>query len=446
MKASDIRVESVELLFSDERLAAPLRLSRGTIEEITYARVTVSVRSRAGQEERGTGAILLSDVWAFPSAAYGHTQKDAAMRAICQELAERLPRVDDYSDPLEKGDFLEKMLGQVVLAVESQTGVTGIPPLAAHNCLAPFDAAIHDAWGRAQDRPVYDLYTADFLNADMGRYLGSAFQGYHPADFLAPRRSHLQIQHVVGVGDALYRAEEQFATDSALPTDLAGWIRRDGLTSFKIKTRGQDPVDDARRVGEVYATASRVLAGMGIEALNLSVDPNEACPDADFLLEMLDSLQMATPQAFEALDYIEQPTARDLSTYTFTLHKVSERVPVLIDESFDSLAVLDQVVEQGWSGIALKSCKGQTASLLAYCWARAKGYALTVQDLTNPGLALVHSANLCAHLALSVGYFECNSRQYMPHACPAEQALYPRYFRASHGGLAIGSATGIGLY
>jgi L-alanine-DL-glutamate epimerase-like enolase superfamily enzyme len=446
MKASDIRVESVEVLFSDERLAAPLRLSRGTIEEITYARVTVTVRSRSGQEHSGTGAILLSDVWAFPSAAYSHVQKDAAMRAICQELADRLPRVDDYSDPLEKGEFLEKMLGQVVLAMESETGVTGIPPLAAHNCLAPLDAASHDAWGRAQGRSVYDLYTADFLNADLGHYLGDAFRGSYPAHFLTPRRSHLQIQHVVGVGDALYGAEEQPDTHLSLPADFASWIQRDGLTSFKIKTRGQDPVDDARRVGEVYATASRVLADMGSEAIRLSVDPNEACPDAAFLLEMLDCLQMETPQAFEALDYIEQPTARDLSTYTFTLHKVSERVPVLIDESFDSLAVLDRVVEQGWSGIALKSCKGQTASLLAYCWARVKGYALTVQDLTNPGLALVHSANLCAHLALSVGYFECNSRQYMPHACPAEQTLYPHYFRASRGGLTVGSTMGMGLY
>jgi L-alanine-DL-glutamate epimerase-like enolase superfamily enzyme len=200
------------------------------------------------------------------------------------------------------------------------------------------------------------------------------------------------------------------------------------------------------RNGYLAFAPSRVLAGMGSKAINLSVDPNEACPDAAFLLEMLDCLQMETPQAFEALDYIEQPTARDLSTYTFTLHKVSERVPVLIDESFDSLTVLDQVVEQGWSGIALKSCKGQTASLLAYCWARVNGYALTVQDLTNPGLALVHSANLCAQLALSVNYFECNSRQCMPHACPAEQALYPHYFRASRGGIAIGSAAGVGLY
>jgi hypothetical protein len=101
---------------------------------------------------------------------------------------------------------------------------------------------------------------------------------------------------------------------------------------------------------------------------------------------------------------------------------------------------------QGWSGLAVKTCKGQSSSLLAYCWAKAHGYHVTLQDLTNPGRALVHSANLCAHLALTVDSFECNSRQYMPHARPQEQAAYPAYFRAVEGALCIPTESSLGLY
>ncbi|MCX6049472.1 MAG: hypothetical protein NT075_30605 [Chloroflexi bacterium] len=147
-----------------------------------------------------------------------------------------------------------------------------------------------------------------------------------------------------------------------------------------------------------------------------------------------------------ALDYIEQPTARDLSTYTFTLHQVAQRKPVIIDESLDRLENLALLKPLGWSGLAVKTCKGQTHSLFAYCWGKQHKLFMTIQDLTNPGLALVHSANLCAQLDLAVTYFECNSRQFMPHACPAEQKDHPAYFQAYDGSLHLPRHEPMGLY
>ena len=74
--------------------------------------------------------------------------------------------------------------------------------------------------------------------------------------------------------------------------------------------------------------------------------------------------------------------------YTFTLHKVAQRKPVIIDESLDRLENLALLKPLGWSGLALKTCKGQTHSLLAYCWGKKHDQFMTIQDLTNPGLAL----------------------------------------------------------
>jgi L-alanine-DL-glutamate epimerase-like enolase superfamily enzyme len=375
------------------------------------------------------------------------------MRAVCVQLAQLLARGDSYSDPLQKLHWLEECLDQAVAAVEAQEGW---PPgtltrLAALNCLSPFDAALHDAWGRAIGASVYQLYNATWLNAPLESYFPSegakAVAGRYPGDYLIARRPSLRIQHVVGVGDPLTPDavvdSPQKNAPAGLPTNLVDWVKRDGLCSFKIKSRGQDPLVDAKRIADVYAT---VYALHPQRPLHISLDPNEGCPNAAFLLEMLDALAHDASDAYAALDYIEQPTARDLSSYTFTLHEVAARKPVILDESFDSFAVLPQMAAQGWSGLAVKTCKGQSASVLGYCWAKAHNLDVTLQDLTNPGRALVHSANLCAHLALSFDAFECNSRQYMPHARPAEQTAYPSYFRAVDGMLYLTESNPIGLY
>jgi len=445
-KPSDVRVDAVDLTFSDERLAVPLHLSRGSITAVTYAKVVIDVQTRAGQFQRGTGAIFLSDLWAFPDPTYDHAQKDQAMRTLCQAIGAYLQKDNGYGDPLEKGHHLEEALPELVAQVEAslpflQRGA--IPYLAALNCLSSFDAAIHDAWGRALGGSAYAFYGAAWLNADLGAYLGPAFGGAYPDQFLGRRRLTLPVQHVVGVSDALTPTETDQPA-GALPTDLTSWIRRDGLTCFKLKSRGQDPAVDAQRLAAVYTTA--VQAGVPPAAIHLSLDPNEACAHPDFLLDLFAQLASDCPAALAALDYIEQPTARELSSYTFTLHEAARQKPVLIDESLDRLQNLELLQPLGWSGLALKSCKGQTHTLLAYCWGKQHNLFMTLQDLTNPGLALVHSANLGAQLALAVDYFETNSRQYTPAACPEEQAAYPAYFHVHDGALHPPPRAPFGLY
>ena len=60
MKATDIRVETVEVTFDDERLSVPLHLSRGVIEAITYAKVIVQGRASAPVSACGAWARFCS--------------------------------------------------------------------------------------------------------------------------------------------------------------------------------------------------------------------------------------------------------------------------------------------------------------------------------------------------------------------------------------------------
>ena len=54
-----------------------------------------------------------------------------------------------------------------------------MPPLAALVVASAFDAALHDAYGKAHGLNCYHTYGPDFLPADLGHFLGSEFAGEH---------------------------------------------------------------------------------------------------------------------------------------------------------------------------------------------------------------------------------------------------------------------------
>jgi hypothetical protein len=76
---------------------------------------------------------------------------------------------------------------------------------------------------------------------------------------------------------------------------------------------------------------------------------------------------------------------------------------------------MEIAAQQGWSGFALKTCKGHSFSLVAAAWARRRGMLLALQDLTNPGLAAIHAFLFAAHLPVINGV-ELNSMQFTPAA------------------------------
>src|SRR5207245_9935974 len=97
------------------------------------------------------------------------------------------------------------------------------------------------------------------------------------------------------------------------------------------------------------------------------------------------------------------------------MHEASRLRPVVIVESLLDLESLQLAREMGYTGAALKACKGQTQSLLLAAAARKYGLFLCVQDLTCPGASLIHSAGLAAHV-VGVAAIEATPRQYVPAA------------------------------
>jgi hypothetical protein len=176
-----------------------------------------------------------------------------------------------------------------------------------------------------------------------------------------------------------------------------------------------------------------------------SLDFNEKCANVEYLLEFLHQLEEQAPAALARVHYIEQPTHRDLKKHPENkMHRAAAIKPVVIDESLVDLESLQLAREQGYSGVALKACKGHTEALLMGAAAQKYGMFLCVQDLSCPGYSFLHSASIAARIP-TIAAIEGNSRQYCPSGNRAWAERFPTMFRITDGTVGTSVLTGPGL-
>jgi len=384
------RVLDARVHFCERELDPPLRISTGLITAATEATAEVTVRVR-DREATGRGAMYLSDTWAWPDRTLSHEQRDAAMRGLCEEIAVGLPALcgDEAAHPLELG----MRLHHAVCDTPDDP-----PALARANCASPFDAAIHDAVGIALARPALALYDEPFATPTAD----ALFPGASARDAIVRL-----LRQPVHAFDAWLIA----GAKGNLAQALAPWVRDRGYHAFKVKILAADNGEDAALTAEVYRTA----IALGARAPRLCADSNCANADADSVLDYLERLRALDPEAFGALEYVEQPTGRDITVHAFDWRPVTRVKPVFLDEGLTGVESFEVAADQGWSGFALKTCKGHSFALVAAAWAHENGLQLTLQDLTNPGLAAIHAA-LFASRVPTVNGVELNSPQFTPAA------------------------------
>jgi len=390
-----------DVRFIERPFRVPLHLSTGAITSITEAQAAMTVRVD-GREATGRGTIYLSDLWAWPKAPLDHAGRDAVLRQVCTEIAGRLPELcgGEAEHPLELGLRLHHAISHAPFP-----GLPADPPvLARAMCASPFDAAVHDAVGIALGRSAFDFYRepAAIPSAD-GLFPGEGACAVI-ARIIEPPCDKLDAWWIVGAHDSL-------------EDEVASAIRGYGYRCFKQKTTGNTALD-AARTAEIY----RAVRAYGVERPRFDVDSNEANPNPDSVLDYLERLRALDAEAYDALTYLEQPTSRDIATHRFDWRPVTTLKPVLIDEGLTDLSSFEEARTQGWSGFALKTCKGHSFALVAAAWARRHGLLLALQDLTNPGLAAIHAALFAAHIPTMNGV-ELNAAQYTP---AANEAWLPR--------------------
>jgi L-alanine-DL-glutamate epimerase-like enolase superfamily enzyme len=321
-----------------------------------------------------------------------------------------------------------------------------MPALAKLVVASPFDAALHDAFGKMLGLNCYRTYGPDFLEHDLGHYLGKEFAGERLNKYVSTEpKPWMPLYHLVGALDPLTPGEVKNPVDDGLPEHLAQWIYRDGLTHLKIKLNGDDLAWDIARAVGVNAVAEEAQRQRGIAQWWYSLDFNERCQNVEYLLEFLRQLKSQTPQGYERVQYVEQPTARDLKANPQNkMHEAAKLKPVVIDESLLDLESMQMAREMGYTGVAFKACKGQTQTVLLAAAAQKYGMFRCVQDLSCPGASLIQSASIAAHIP-GVAAIESNSRQYCPAANEPWDARFPGVFTIRDGTMNTAILNGPGL-
>jgi hypothetical protein len=126
------------------------------------------------------------------------------------------------------------------------------------------------------------------------------------------------------------------------------------------------------------------------------------------------------------------------------MHRAAKIKPVVIDESLVDLESLQLARDQGYSGVALKACKGHSEALLMGAAAQKYGMFLCVQDLTCVGASFLHSASLSARIP-TIAAIEGNGRQYCPEGNRGWAERFPSMFQITDGTVGTAALDGPGL-
>lgn len=444
-----ILVRQVRLYYLPITTRVPLKFGTEVVTSVTCARACVTVVNEKGETHEGWGETPLSVQWVWPSTV-PYAERHAALKAFTESLATAWARSSqDSGHAFEIGhEFLETVLPDCLARfnLQERAGREPLPHLAALVCASVFDQAVHDAFGRACQLPVYETYCSGPLRRDLSHYLSPApgsrvrFEGRYPADFFRKvPLARLPAWHLVGGVDPLEEADlTGTEPDDGHPVLLSDWIRRDGLKCLKVKLRGNDPGWDYERLLRV----GRLSIQGGVDWL--SADFNCTVRDPAYVNEILDRLRLEQPRLYGMLLYVEQPFPYDLEKERIDTHSIASRKPLFLDESAHDWRVVRFGRDLGWNGVALKTCKTQTGALLSGCWALAHGMSLMVQDLTNPMLAQVPHLLLASHFETLMGV-ETNSCQYYPEASAPEAAVHPGLYRRRDGNVDLSSLRGPGF-
>ena len=286
----------------------------------------------------------------------------------------------------------------------------------------------------------------EFVRYDLSHYLNSEFQGEFLDQYIAREPAKkIRMYHSAGASDPLTKAEITRPVGDGLPEALEDWIPYSGVTAIKIKLNGNDLAWDVDRVAAIHQVTTRAQERRGFRDWIYSLDFNERCPNVRYLLDFDRGLGEKAPDAFRRVQYIEQPTARDLAVdRANTMFEAAKVRPVVIDESLTGLDALLLAREMGYTGVALKACKGQSQTLMLSAAAQKYKMFRCVQDLTCPGAALVHSVGIAAHIP-GVSALEANAREYVPSASRGWEKRYPGIFDVRDGYLDTAGLNGPGL-
>jgi L-alanine-DL-glutamate epimerase-like enolase superfamily enzyme len=394
------------------KLRMPFRFGVVTLTESpqAFARVKILLN---GKESQGAAAELLAPKWFDKNPALSNEDNYEQLRASLRQA---------------RAAYLS---GGLNTAFGHSRPTVG---LVENYGPALIDRAVLDALCRALG---ISFYQAIKHNVPGVEFPGLDLPGFLPRLKPAER---IAARHTVGLVDPIYPVDNQNPVKDGLPETLEEVVRRYGHRWFKLKVGGEVRADTER-----LAAIAAVLDRTG-EPYHASLDGNEQYENVEGVLELWRQIK-AHPRLkrlASSIVFIEQPIKRQ-NALAKDVSPLSREVPVIIDESDDSLEAFPRAKALGYRGVSSKTCKGLYKSLInaARCAAWGEGYFMSGEDLTiQAGLALQQDLALVSLLGLT--HVERNGHHYvngMAAVAYEEQERFlrshPDLYERSHGAVRV---------
>ena len=197
-KESDARIERIVCSYEEHVLRAPLKFARTVVNRATLLTVNCTVHTRAGRVASGFGTMPLNYTFSFPSGTLSEQARLAAMKALAAEIATITGAYEGFGHPIDINWELAPLYLKAAADVSRRLQLADpIPKLCTLVTAAAFDAAIHDAYGKAQGLNCFHTYGPEFMRCSqsptgavkwphgssrIGAYYRQAPQGRRPAE------------------------------------------------------------------------------------------------------------------------------------------------------------------------------------------------------------------------------------------------------------------------
>src|SRR6266540_2069067 len=446
-KKSDIRINHISFGYDEHIFRAPVGFAGAMVNRATMVTVRCSVRTAGGKIASGFGSLPFNHTFSFPSKKMTNETKNDAMKALAAELAKVTGSYREFAHPIDVNWDLAPLYLKAAAEVSERLHLADpIPKLCMLVTAAAFDAAIHDAFGKANGRNCFDTYGPEFMNHDLSRYLGAEYKEKYPSHYLLRQhKPRMPLCHLISAVDPIEDLENKKPLKDGLPETLPEWINYNGLIEFKIKVNGTDLKWDLDRVMHIDQVTTQTQEKRGVKDWAYVLDFNEKCPNVDYFIQFCRQLKAKMPVGYRRIKYTEQPTARDLKAHPENdMHEAAKLCPVVIDESLIDVESLLLARQMGWTGAVVKSPKGLSHMILMASVAGKEKIFLCGGDMSCPGAALIQTANLQARVP-TITSVEANARQYLPQANKAWESRFPGMFRVTDGMLRTREINGPGL-
>jgi L-alanine-DL-glutamate epimerase-like enolase superfamily enzyme len=424
---------------------SPLKFGGRVVKDVTVFRVALSLEDQNTKKKaHGIGEMTMGTAWAWPSVSLTPEMALKTVIVLAERIVAAATSLVADQHPLHLASQIKPIAKKLAEELAASMKLTeAIPDLAIALAISPLDIALHDAYGRLHGKNSFDCFTQEYVGTDLSHFLGEEFLGKDFSEIIAPKTAPtLFLYHLVGSLDPLSKDYLSRKIDDGLPETLEDWIRTQQLSHLKIKLTGKELDADVGRVVEIDRIASRAFP---TKQFSYSLDFNEACENEDYVIDFLERLDRLNREAVPKIHYIEQPMGRDLRLRKeVTMHRVSRLKPVVIDESLTDLEMLRFAKQQGYSGVAVKACKGVSDSILLSAAAKQWGMKIYVQDLTCIGGSFMASASLASRIQ-GVTAVEGNGRQYCPAGNKDWESLYRPMFKILGGVVPTELLNGIGM-